>query len=223
MAAFVFSDFTKRLKIAFCPDMFIRHAYRYTVHKKHQNIWMIYIFYCYNLICKVVLVKKININTYQDNNCTRTPWLFTQLFTKIMEQLICMLLTLVRFLFLRLPVAPGAEKDGWQSSSCGGSAARKQDISCSQQPAQGPRSPHLSQDHRQRHLLSPKAPGSSGHAVRSDDFMTLTFKLNFGWSGPDSVCVGGDDGWVAFIVPGENENLMICIISIIENILNKEK
>lgn len=222
MAAFDFRDFTKRLKIAFCPDMFIKHAYRYAVHKEHQNIRKKYIFYCYNLICKVVLVKKIKISTYQDNNCTRTPWLFTQLFTKIMEQLICMLLTLVRFLFLRLPVAPGAEKDGWQSSSCGGSAARKQDISCSQQPAQGSRSPHLSQDHRQRHLLSSKAPGSSRHAVRSDDFTSLTFKLYFGWSGPDSVCVG-DDGWVAFIMPGENENLMISIISIIENILNKEK
>lgn len=142
--------------------------------RKHQNIRKKYIFYCYNLICKVVLVKKIKISTYQDNNCTRTPWLFTQLFTKIMEQLICMLLTLVRFLFLRLPVAPGAEKDGWQSSSCGGSAARKQDISCSQQPAQGPRSPHLSQDHRQRHLLSSKAPGSSGHAVRSVSPLNFT-------------------------------------------------
>lgn len=112
MAAFVFSDFTKRLKIAFCPDMFIKHAYRYTVHKETPKHSKEIHFLLLQFICKVVLVKKIKISSYQDNNCTRTPWLFTQLFTKIMEQLICMLLTLVRFLFLRLPVAPGAEKDG---------------------------------------------------------------------------------------------------------------
>ena len=66
----------------------------------------------------------------------------------------------------RHPAAPRAEEDGRQSSAGGGPVAGEQDLPRSQQPAQGPRGPHLSQDHRQRHLLPPQAPGSSGHAVR---------------------------------------------------------
>lgn len=76
------------------------------------------------------------------------------------------LLTTHCLFLLRLSAVARAQEDGRQSPAGGGAAAGEQDVPRSEQPAQGPRGPHLGQDHSQRHLLSSEAPGCTGHAVR---------------------------------------------------------